>query len=130
MVKNNTHARLDKILPQIQDSQFRQNRGLSNEIAFFIFDYPPEDELVVREHVQFLMKKLASPESEVNAVRIDLYDLILDILKERRILDKVPPDEKNVGFDKIIRRLKPVLKPENFLNRDFPFDVAFPAILP
>ena len=29
--------------------------GIGNEIAFYIFDYPPEDELRVREHIRFLL---------------------------------------------------------------------------
>ena len=117
MPKNNTHARLDKILPIIQDPRFRESRGLSNEIAFFIFDYPPEDELIVREHVEFLLKTLGSPESQVNAIKIDLYDLILDIVKGRKILDRIPPDEEKVGFAAVMKRLKPLLKPESFIEQ-------------
>lgn len=117
MSPKSTQARLDQILPMIQDPRFRESRGLSNEIAFFIFDYPPEDELIVREHVTFLMKKVQNHDSPVNAVQIDLYDLILDLLKDRKILDRIPPDEEKVGFADVIKRLKPVLKPENFVQQ-------------
>ena len=40
--------RLNKILPRLVSDDFLGGRGIGNEIAFHIFDYPPEDELRVR----------------------------------------------------------------------------------
>ena len=42
------HERLNKILPRVISDAFLSGSGLGNEIAFYIFDYPPEDELRVR----------------------------------------------------------------------------------
>ena len=47
--------RLNKILPTLNSESFRQNRGLGNEVPFYAFDYAPEAELQVREHVNFLV---------------------------------------------------------------------------
>jgi len=47
--------RLNKILPRITSDEFLIGRGIGNEIPFFIFDYPPEDELRVRENIVFLL---------------------------------------------------------------------------
>ncbi len=44
-------ARLNQILPKITSEDFLRGHGIGNEIAFHIFDYPPEDELLIREHV-------------------------------------------------------------------------------
>ena len=41
--------RLNKILPRIISDEFLSGSGIGNEIAFYIFDYPPEDELSVRD---------------------------------------------------------------------------------
>ena len=38
--------------------EFLSGRGLGNEIPFYAFDYPPEDELAVREHVAFLLAQI------------------------------------------------------------------------
>ena len=46
------NTRLDEILPKISDPSFRKNKGLGNEIGFYIFDYSPEFELLVRESIQ------------------------------------------------------------------------------
>ena len=50
--------RLNKIRPKLISDDFLSGSGIGNEIAFYIFDYPPEEELHVREHVQFLLDDL------------------------------------------------------------------------
>ena len=47
--------RLNQILPKITSDAFLSGKGLGNEIAFYIFDYPPEAELRIREHIAFLL---------------------------------------------------------------------------
>jgi hypothetical protein len=42
------HERLNKVLPRVAADEFIAGRGLGNEVAFHIFDYPPERELEVR----------------------------------------------------------------------------------
>ena len=46
--------RLNQILPNITSDDFLRGKGLGNEIAF-IFDYPPEAERRIREHIAFLL---------------------------------------------------------------------------
>jgi hypothetical protein len=43
--------RLNQILPRITSEDFLHNRGLGNEIGFWIFEYPPEQEMAVRDFV-------------------------------------------------------------------------------
>ena len=33
------YERLDEIIPKITEDNFRKNKGLGNEIGFYIFDY-------------------------------------------------------------------------------------------
>jgi hypothetical protein len=47
--------RLNHILPTVTAEAFLSGKGLGNEIAFYIFDYPPEAELRIREHIRFLL---------------------------------------------------------------------------
>jgi len=51
--------RLKQILPRLASDDFLKGRGLGNEIAFYVFDYPPENELKIREHIRFLMEQLS-----------------------------------------------------------------------
>ena len=51
--------RLNNILPRIESQDFLENKGLGNEISFYIFDYPPKEELMVREQVQTILNLFA-----------------------------------------------------------------------
>ena len=51
--------RLNKILLRVTSDDFLHGRGIGNEIAFYIFDYPPEDELRVRDHIDFLVERFS-----------------------------------------------------------------------
>ena len=43
--------RLDKAEEMIQKPSFRENKGLGNEVGYYIFDYPAENELYIRERI-------------------------------------------------------------------------------
>lgn len=45
--------RLDKILDRLVSDEILHGRGLGNEIPFYAFDYPPQRELAMREHLRF-----------------------------------------------------------------------------
>ncbi len=46
--------RLDAAERIIRKPDFRQNKGLGNEVGYYVFDYPAEQELVVRERVKYM----------------------------------------------------------------------------
>jgi hypothetical protein len=41
--------RLNQILPKIASDDFLNSKGLGNEIGFWIFDYPPDREMDMRD---------------------------------------------------------------------------------
>ena len=51
------HERLSKIKETITNPSFKEGKGLGNEIGFYIFDYNPEYELLVRDRVKFIKEK-------------------------------------------------------------------------
>ena len=52
-------ARLNRIIPKLQDPAFLANEGIGNEIGFYIFDYPPDQEMAVRDAVAMVEKHFA-----------------------------------------------------------------------
>ena len=52
---NITSKRLEQIIPRIQSESFIQNKGLGNEIGFYIFDYDPADEMLVNSTTKGLI---------------------------------------------------------------------------
>ena len=69
--------RLDKIEEVIKKPSFRQNKGLGNEVGYYIFDYPAEQELVVRERIEYIRQKNEEAIDGFRIVVFDLYDIIL-----------------------------------------------------
>lgn len=104
------YERLDKILPKLQEKRFRENKGLGNEIGFYIFDYDPAHELIVREHIQFLKQRINTEDSEMEIKEFDLYEIILGILENKGYLSKVFEMEKQKGTEYIINAIKKTLR--------------------
>lgn len=73
---------------------FRQNKGLGNEVGYYVFDYPAEQELFVRERIEYIRKKNEQSTDEYRIVVFDLYDIIIGILKDKGYLEKCFEFEK------------------------------------
>lgn len=97
--------RLDKAEEMIHRPSFRQNKGLGNEVGYYIFDYPAEQELLVRERVEYIRKKNEQSGDEYQIVVFDLYDIIIDTLKEKGYLEKCYEFEKKRGFERITKAI-------------------------
>jgi hypothetical protein len=104
-VSDQLNQRLNKILPRITSDDFLGGRGLGNEIAFYIFDYPPEDELRVREHIRFLLSHIPKQKPGLRVKHIDLFDFVLDYLKGRSLLDKALQMQREKGDDTLKKAL-------------------------
>jgi hypothetical protein len=98
--------RLNKILDRITSPEFLTNSGLGNEIGFYIFDYPPEYELEVRQHVQFVVEKASKRKPELRIAHINLFQVLVDYLKERGLLEKALVMQKEKGDEAMFKALK------------------------
>jgi hypothetical protein len=112
----NLKERLDKILPRIRTKGFIDNQGLANDLGFYIFDYSPNEEMAVRNKIEFVLKELSTHGSEIKPVEIDIYKVMLQILKDKKLIDKVFDMEAKKGSDQLMKALKPVLKADNFVK--------------
>jgi hypothetical protein len=107
---NTLEDRLNQAEAMIQKPSFRQNKGLGNEVGYYIFDYPPEEELLVRERVEYIRKKNEQSDDEYHIVVFDLYEIIIEILKEKGYLEKCYEFEKKRGFDRITKAVGNMLR--------------------
>ena len=103
--------RLNQILPTITSEAFLRGTGLGNEIAFYIFDYPPEAELRVREHIQFVLDHLPRTRPGLRVSHVHLLDFVLTYLRQRRLLDKAIAMQKTKGDAFVLRQLATILHP-------------------
>lgn len=104
--------RLNKIEERVTSSSFLSSEGIGNEIACYIFDYPAENELQVRKHLDYLMKSFAQNHSHLNVLHLNLFDVILDYLKERKLYEKTIAAQGKKGDVGLLHMLKGVVKSE------------------
>lgn len=90
--------RLDMAESAIQKPSFRRNKGLGNEVGYYIFDYPAEEELKVRLWVEHIREKYKLGINGFQIVVFDLYDIIIDILEKKGFLEKCYNGEKSKGM--------------------------------
>lgn len=92
--------RLNQILPRITSRDFLDSKGLGNEIGFWIFDYPPEREMDVRDFLSSTVVPALSKQSPtIRCADVNLLELVTDLLQERKLLDKAIALQKTKGND-------------------------------
>ena len=99
------NERLNKILPRIISDEFLSGSGIGNEIAFYIFDYPPEDELRVRDYLRTLLDHIPKQKHGLRVKNIDLLDFVMDYLKSRKLLDKAFLMQREKGDEALKKAL-------------------------
>lgn len=111
----NIDEKINKIESKIKEPSFLENKGLSNEVGYYIFDYNPKYELKVRDEVSRLKHKYSLESNySFSIVEFDLYEIIIEILKEKGYLEKVFKFEEEKGIEFTTKAIINLLK----LNSD------------
>ncbi|MEK8088744.1 DUF1788 domain-containing protein [Thermithiobacillus plumbiphilus] len=97
----------------ISGQRFLNKQGLGNEIPFFICPFKPEETVEMERLQRQLINRLA--QVGVRILEINLYDLSIEILKERDIWDQVLEMEDSVSKEQLKELLQGVLDPEAHL---------------
>lgn len=108
--------RLNALPNALKDPRFLDNRGIGNEIGFYIFDYDPEHEPVVQQYLPTLASKLAGPPQPLQVKAISLYHTILEILDQRGFLQKAFDLEAKSGSARLAKSIKPIVRPEQVIE--------------
>ena len=98
MVKLSLDERLNQIEKKISDQSFLHNKGLGNEVGYYIFDYDPREELHVRNHIQYLKKRINESSLGFQIIELDLFHLMIEVLEEEGYLEAFFDLEKENGF--------------------------------
>lgn len=85
--------------------------GTANDLRFYIFDYAPADELMVRKET----KKLKERNPAI--VEFDLYEMMLQIIEDEGYMEDVLRMEKDYDKDLLLREVfQPLLSVEEAEN--------------
>lgn len=109
--------RLNQILPKITSDDFLSGRGLGNEIAFFIFDYPPEEELRMRQHIKFLLNHIPMHKPKLKLAHVNLFDFLVEYLESEGVLADSLEKQRNAGNAALQEALKGLLEEKTVANR-------------
>jgi hypothetical protein len=117
-MSSNFEERLNGILPKLTSRDFLQNQGLGNEIGFWIFDYPPEQEMAMRAFLhEVIVPALEKHQPAISSAAVNLFDLTIGLLEDRKLLDKALDMQRTQGDAKALESLRRVLKEDKLAER-------------
>ena len=110
--------RLNHILPRLVSPDVLDNQGAGGEIGFWIFDYPPEDEMQMRSWLTDVIEPgLRKQEPDLRFATIDLFECVMSLLEERGLLDKAFDMQLKKGDEALLASLRSVLKEDRLAAR-------------
>ena len=105
--------RLEQLPATLSNSVFLTNRGIGNELGFYIFSYDPAFEPLVTGFLPRLKERLA--QERVKALEFNLYVLVLNILKDKGVLEDSFALEARKGAAGLEKALKKLVRPEGLV---------------
>ena len=94
----------------LRGKRFLQMEGLGNEVPFFIYPYAPEDALEVAKAKKRIKNRLGN--AGIRVREVNLYDLSVEILKERGVWERVLAAEPDTDKDDFREMLQGMLDPQ------------------
>ena len=120
----------DHLFAVLSGKRFLRMEGLSNEVPFFIYPYPPEAALAVAQAKKRVTNRLS--QKGITVREVNLYDLSVEILKERGVWERVLRVEAGTDKDDFREMLQGMLDPQLHIApairakiEDRAFDVFF-----
>lgn len=111
---NNIMERLDRVRALVQDSDFLEGKGLSNEVNIRIFCYDPEDEMIVRHFINQLSSDVTLG---CNLRLCNLYQIFLEICNDIDIIDDIPEMEEADGSAFLLDQLHLAIGEDDFIEK-------------
>lgn len=97
--------RLDIAERMIKMPDFRKNKGLGNEVGYYVFDYAADKELIVRERIKYMKAKNNKATDGFELVVFDLYEILIDLLEEEKFIELCFKFEKNKGMARVVKAI-------------------------
>lgn len=130
----------DRLRERFTNDDFLNNRGLANEVGFYVYPYDASRELEVRQRTAELVAEINgseptakingskpaaeangpeptgthTPQSACHIIERNLWQVFLQICENKRILNKIPSLEAKRGSDALLARMQKIATPEVF----------------
>lgn len=106
--------RLDKLRSHMQEPDFLEGKGLSNEVNIRIFCYDAKDEMTVRHFVE---QVTADPTLACRIYERNLYSIFLSLCEENDIMDGILEMEESDGADYLLEQLQTAFGVEDYIAK-------------
>jgi len=106
--------RYNHLLASIGSERFLKMQGLGNEVPFFICPFKPEEFQEMSQLYIQLVNTLRN-EKGIRVLKINLYVLTIELLKERGLWERVLSSEQDMSKAELKELLQGVLDPEHHL---------------
>ena len=102
--------RLDILEEKMRSETFRKNTGLGNEVGYYVFDYDPHQELIVRQRIHDLKNSNTNLKFGYELIIYDLYELMLKLLEEEEVLEDLKDLEEEEGTEYVFAAIADTLR--------------------
>lgn len=106
--------RLDNLRALMQEPEFLEGKGLSNEVNIRIFCYDPSDEMMVRHFIEQIM---TDQSMNCHLIEHNLYEVFLSICEDKRIAKTIPAMEEKKGKEFIRDQMSRMANNTAFVNK-------------
>lgn len=110
----NLTERLDQLRFFIQDPDFLDGKGLSNEVNIRIFCYDPKDEMLVSH---FIDQIKTDPSLDCRLIECNLYKIFLSICDDLDITEAIPDMEETEGSNFLLEQLHSAIGEREFIEK-------------
>ena len=104
--RRRNYIKFKRLIKKVKSEEFYNNKGLANEVPFYIFDYSPETELEVRDLIKNEFLPSLENNERLRTVEIDIFELLLESMKNDDILDVSFKIEEKKGTRFLYEKLK------------------------
>lgn len=111
-----TAIKLKHLREKVQDPEFQQSRGLSNEVSYYILAFDPQDQPLVTEEISNMKRQLNHETVGVDIIEFNLYTIMWELLENMGIKDDVLEMEDSEGIDYLIEQLNNALEMTSLEN--------------
>lgn len=105
------YKRLKQLEVRIHQEGFTKPTGIGSEIPHFVFDYPAEDELIVRTYTEGILKR-----TPINIKEINLFEFLLKLFEDD-LEELIELAEE--GYEELSQAIQTVLEDRTLLVDSF-----------
>lgn len=88
----------------INNDGFLKSKGSGNEVPYYIYDYNPKEEILMREKIEWVIKK-----STIKIININLLEAVLELFKDEGMEALFEYEEDNGIKDLLKEVILPVV---------------------